>query len=106
LFTPVYKASVSFMKIGSVTFMFYFRECMNFYLYFLHVLTDLGEIRYIVFSLVPLRCFGFYENRWCESHTLQSDVNEFLSLLLTFIVHFWVKFIVRDNAYDAVEDLW
>jgi hypothetical protein len=36
---------------------------------------------------------------------LECDVNEFLSFLLTFIVHFWVKFIVRDNRYDAVEDL-
>jgi len=51
------------MKIGSVTFIFHLRECMNFYLYFLRVLTDLGEIRYIVFSLVPLRYLGFYENR-------------------------------------------
>jgi hypothetical protein len=55
--------------------------------------------------IVALHYFGFYENRWGESHALQSDINEFLSFVLTFI-HVWVKFIVRDNAYDAVEDLW
>ena len=36
---------------------------------------------------------------------LQCDVNEFLFLLSTFIVHFLLKFIVTDNAHDAVEDL-
>ena len=54
---------------------------------------------------MPLHYFGFYENRLSESNTLKSDVNEFLSLLSTFIVHFWVKFVVRDNAHNAVEDL-
>ena len=50
LFTQVSKASVSFMKIGSVTVIFYLRECMNFYLFFQHVLTDLGKIIYSVSS--------------------------------------------------------
>jgi len=26
-------------------------------------------------------------------------------IALTFIVHFWMKFIVSDNAHDAVEGL-
>jgi len=39
---------IASVKIGSVTVKFYLRECMNFYLYFLHVFTDLGEIKYII----------------------------------------------------------
>jgi len=41
---------VSFVKIGSVTVIFYFRECMNFYLNFPLFLTDLCEIRYSIWS--------------------------------------------------------
>ena len=55
--------------------------------------------------IVPLHCFGFYEYRVSESNTLQSDVNEFLSLLSPYIVQFCVKFILRDNAHNGVEDL-
>ena len=61
------------------------------------------DITYL--HIVPLHYFGFYENRLSESNTLQSGVNEILSLLSTYIVHFWAKFIVRDNAHNAVEDV-
>ena len=61
------------------------------------------DITYL--HIVPLHYFGFYENKLSESNILQSDVNEFLSLLSTYIVHFWVKFAVRNNAHNAVEDL-
>jgi hypothetical protein len=61
------------------------------------------DIAYL--HIVALCYFGFYENSCGESHALQNDVNKFLSVLLTFI-HFWVKFIVRGNAHDAVQDLW
>jgi len=36
-----------FMKIAII---FYLRECMNFFLYIPHFLTDLGDIRYIISS--------------------------------------------------------
>ena len=42
---------------------------------------------------------------------LQSDVNEFMPLLLTFIAHLWLKFVVTDllimlfNIYDVHENL-
>jgi len=55
---------LSFMKIGSVIVILYSSECINIYLYFLHVLTDLGEIIYMsYFHIVPFHYFGFYENR-------------------------------------------
>ena len=41
-------ASVRFMKIRSVTVIFYLKECMNMYLYFPYLLADLGEIRCII----------------------------------------------------------
>jgi len=48
----------------------------------------------------------WYENRRGESHALQCDVNEFPSFLLTFTVQVLVIFVVRNNAHNAVEDLW
>ena len=61
--------------------------------------------------IVLFHYFGFYENRLSESHMLQSDVSEFMPLLLTFIAHFWLKFVVTDllimlfNIYDVHENL-
>jgi hypothetical protein len=45
---PSLPASVRFMKISSVTVIFYVKECMNMYLYLSHLLADLGEIRCII----------------------------------------------------------
>jgi len=46
-----------FYKIGSVRFIFYLWECMNLCLSFLHVLTDLGEIRYSISSHIAIALF-------------------------------------------------
>ena len=81
------------------------REFLNFCLYFPHFLTYLGEIGYITSSHSAIALFWVYEYRVSESNTLQSDVNEFLSLLSPYIVQFCVKFILRDNAHNGVEDL-
>ena len=66
LFKQICIAWVNFMKIGSVTFIFYLSECINFCLYFPHFLTDLGEIRRRISLIVELRYYGLYECRWSE----------------------------------------
>jgi hypothetical protein len=84
---------------------------MNIYLYFPYFLIDLGEIRCRISPHNTIKLCEFYENRLSESHTVHSDVNEFLPLLSTFIVHFWVKFSVSNlhivllRIYDLYENL-
>jgi len=57
---------------GSVTFIFYLSECINFCLYFPHFLTDLGEIRHRISLVVELTYYGLYECRWSGRYTLYS----------------------------------
>jgi hypothetical protein len=63
---------------------------MNFCLYFLYVCINLGEIRYMIvdFHFALLSSCQLNENRFCESHMLRSGVNEFLSLIFTFVDRF------------------
>ena len=56
----------------------------------------------------PQKCiewFGFHGNRLSESHTSLRGVNEFLSVLPTFIFQFvWNS--IKRSAHNGVEYLW
>jgi hypothetical protein len=63
---------ISFMKIGAVKAILYSEAYKNFYLYFPHLLSDLGEDMHIML----LSMYDFHANQQGECHTFLMSINE------------------------------
>jgi hypothetical protein len=102
LLTKNFQTSVSFLKIGPVTDMNYFRMLVSFCLYFPYLLTDFDEIQCRRSSLPTIeQC---YENKCSERCTLSHGIRWIL--LSIFFIRFWLTFDtgdIHDNLFSCYE---
>ena len=95
-----------FPTVGSVRATVFLMACVNFYLHFSNLLSDLREILYTRSERDAVQHYEFSENRYGENQTSLKGAHEILSLHTTFFVRVRYNSTMEVNKKRCVRISW